>query len=352
MELDSSSVLRIVQFFDGALAKISSIEELIRDIARLMSCPVGLIEPDGRVLAQFDGNGDPFAVVPSWTAFRDISLHDAPIARLWIGRKSPTVLDELILDRSAMAISLISERTEMAPISVRALVELLVDDDVMAASRARACRQLGYDPAKPVRIAVVYAPGRAACQVEWLNRAITASGGPKLDAAVFSDEAIIVLRDTVDLEMLTVQGVGTRLGIGPALPAALAPQSFRGAQESLQFTQGPGARPIAQFDQLGPMVALAHIASIDLTRLPDVVALSLLARTESGRAASSDHRGPDEREVVPGCGRADESAPQQCRVPGRSIRTRSWIPAGRPCQLVPRTIGHPFVATVLECGVR
>jgi DNA-binding PucR family transcriptional regulator len=82
-----------------------------------------------------------------------------------------------------------------------------------------------------------------------------------------------------------VSGPEGRLGIGPARPAVEAHRSYRRAREALRFAQGPGARPIAYFDQLGSVVALAAVADTDLMDLQDRIALAELSRTETGLAA-------------------------------------------------------------------
>ena len=103
--------------------------------------------------------------------------------------------------------------------------------------------------------------------------------------AVFGDAAVLIMGGTVDAAAGTFSGTQGRLGIGPACPAIEAPRSYRWARDALRFAQGPGARTIAHFDQLGSVVALAAVADSDLTDLRDKSALHELSRTETGLTA-------------------------------------------------------------------
>ena len=287
---DAPTVLRLVSDFDELVEQCASVADLVRSVALWTDCAAGLSGPGGQVLAHCDRHGARLAGgEPTASASREAHSDGGLRARLWIERDVPTCpLDELVLARGARAAHLILERMTQAAATVSpipGLVELLIDADVSVVGRSRACRELGYEVNQSIRVAVVQVPGGLEAELGRLGRRVQSSGGGQPRVAVHGDEAILVMRGTVDPDSLMVSGPKGRLGIGPARPAAEAHRSYHRAREALRFAQGPGAPPVANFDRLGSVVALAVVADTDLMDFPDWVALAELSRTETGLSA-------------------------------------------------------------------
>jgi hypothetical protein len=289
-DVDTPTVLRVVSVFDELVEQCASVADLVQCVALWTGCAAGLSGPDGQVLARCDRHGARLAGgEPTVSASHEACSDGARSARLWIERDAPACqLDELILARGARAAHLIIERMtqiDAAVSPIPGLVELLIDAEASVVRRSRACRELGYEPNQSIRVAVAQMPREAAGELGRVCRRIQSSGGERVRGAAFGDAAILVMCGTVDADALAFSSVEGRWGIGPARPALEAPQSYGRAREALRFAQGPGARPVAQFDQLGSLVALAAIADTDLTGFPDWLALADLSQTETGLTA-------------------------------------------------------------------
>lgn len=288
-DADAPTILQLVAVFEDLVERGAGLDDVVRTVALTTECAAGLSGPRGQVLAHCDRHGARLAGgEPTVSVPREAGSDGAVGARLWIERDSPLCpLDELVLAWGARAARLILERmTQVTPAvsPIPDLVELLIDADVSVVERSRACRTLGYESNQSIRVAVAQVPGGAAGKLGEVGRRIQPSGGGRVLTAVFGDVAIFVMCGTVDADA-TFSGMQGRLGIGPARPAIEAPRSYRGAREALRFAQGPGAGPIAHFDQLGSVVALAAVADTDLMDLQDRVALAELSRTETGLTA-------------------------------------------------------------------
>ena len=221
------------------------------------------------------------------------------MARLWIERdmRRPARRTSLVLDRGARAAHLVIERMAQVP-AVRPGFGLGRTPHRCRRSvvgvRARAGSWGTTHPTDSCRGGSVprasggpsSQPGDAAGELARVGRRIQSLGGGPVRVAVFGDAAILVMFGNVDAEEVDARsGTECRLGFGPARPAIEAPRSYRWARAALRFAQGPGAPPVAHFDQLGSVVALAAVADPDLMDLRDSVALAELSQTETGLIA-------------------------------------------------------------------
>ena len=289
-EADAPTVLRVVSDFDELAERCADVAELVRSVALWTDCAAGVSGPGGRVLAHCDRHGARLVGgEPGGSVSREARSDGNLIARVWIERAgSLRPLDELVLARGARAAPMIIGRMTQVAVEVSPiphLVELLIDADVSAIGRSNACRQLALEPNQSIRVAVVQAPGRVAGELGRIGRRIQPSGFGLPRIALRGSEAVLVMHGSVDADELIVPGMSSRWGIGPARPAIEAPHSYRRAREALRFALGPGAPPVADFDQLGSVVALAGVAETDLMDFPDWVALIRLSRTQAGLTA-------------------------------------------------------------------
>jgi len=289
-ETDVLTVLRVVSAFDELAERGADVADLARLIAHWTDSAAAVSGRGDQLLAHCDRHGKQVASgEPRVGASREVRFGDAVIARVSIERAAPgRALDELVLTRGAHAAQLIVARgtqaADPAP-SVPQLVELLIDADVTAIRRSQVCRQLGLEPNQSIRVAVVQAHGGLDDELQRVSALVRPSRGGPPRIALHGEEAILVLRGTLDPDCLAASETGSRWGIGPARPASEAPHSYRRAQEALRFAQGPGAPRVSDFDRLGSVIALAGLAGTDLMDVSDWAALTHLSQTETGLTA-------------------------------------------------------------------
>ena len=152
-QLDSHAegAIRVVMFYDTLMQRRVDLPALARASAGLAECVAGIrlhgtgqairVSPDGR---QASPPPAPVcATVP-------VTLDEEEIGTVWLERPGPPGrLDELLLDRLAIAAAAVVERYGPARTTMAdpALVELVIDSGSDEAARARALRLLGFPPA-------------------------------------------------------------------------------------------------------------------------------------------------------------------------------------------------------------
>lgn len=288
-EFDASTVLRVVSAFEDLAEGCASLADLASTVASWTDCTAGLSDPGGLMLAHRDPDGRRVCGgEPAMTTPREVRSGEALVARIWIERGSAErPLDALVLDCGARAAQRIIERLSQASVEAArgaSWVALLIDGDAPLDQRARACAQLGYAPNQPLRIAVSRGPVEGAPEWSRVGRSVQSLGGGHSRMEFHGDETIVVMSATARAEALAPTMERARWGVGPVHPALEAPRSYRWAREALRFAHGPGAPPVAHFDELGSLVALASVDA-DLKDFPDRSALAELARTETGMLA-------------------------------------------------------------------
>ncbi|HEY8338581.1 MAG TPA: helix-turn-helix domain-containing protein, partial [Egibacteraceae bacterium] len=173
-------------------------------------------------------------------------------------------LDELVLDRLALAVAAIVERSgpTRTVTADPALVELAITGDSDDASRSRALRLMGFDAELPVRAVAVRSPlplhevARLACPT-----------GP-VKAALLGDVGVI-LATAVDRGALSVD---VRAGVGAAGPPE---RSWREARVALRFASARA--PVVGYEDLGALALLAQVPRDVAEANADVAAVARLA---------------------------------------------------------------------------
>ncbi|MGW4688910.1 PucR family transcriptional regulator [Streptomyces sp. NPDC004244] len=267
--------MRIVAFYDTLMRRRVDLPALARSSAGLAECVTGIrLHGTGRAI-RIAPDGSPAAAPPpgspqppaSTTA--PITLDEEEIGTVWLERPGPPgPLDEVLLDRLALAAAAAAERygpvgTTMAD---PALVELVISPDSDEAARARALRLLGFAAAgPPVRAVAVRSSqlpldriGGLVCPTRPVKAAPLGEVGVILAAGV----------DPVRFPQ------GVRAGIG----AADSPdRSWCEARTALRFTTA--RRPVVHYDDLGALALLARIPQEAARENADVAAIARLAAT-------------------------------------------------------------------------
>ncbi|RVX43828.1 PucR-like helix-turn-helix protein [Nonomuraea polychroma] len=268
--LDSQveGAIRVVMFYDTLMRRRVDLPALARASAGLAECVAGIrLHGTGRVI-RFSPDGREVSAPPapaSTTA--PITLDEEEIGTVWLERPgTPSPLDEVVLDRLAIAAAAVVERYGPARTTMAdpALVELVISSDSDEAARARALRLLGFAADLPVHVVAV----RSQLPLDQVGGLICPARPVK--AAPVADVGVI-LATTVDPARFPASVCA---GIG----AAESPdRSWREARTALRFTTP--RRPVVHYDDLGSLALLAEIpqdASRDNT---DVAAIARMAGT-------------------------------------------------------------------------
>lgn len=267
-QLDSQAegAIRVVMFYDTLIRRRVDLPALARTSAGLAECVTGIrlhgtgrairFSPDGR---QASGPQTPTSSTAS------ITLDDEKIGTVWLERPGrPRPLDQLLLDRLAIAAAAVVERYGPARTTMAdpALVELVISSDTDEAARARALQLLGFAADSPVRVVAVRSQlpldqvGGLICPARLVKAAMLAGVG-------------VLVATTVDATRFPP---GVRAGIG----AAESPdRSWREARTALRFTTP--RQPVVHHDDLGALALLAQMPQDAARDNTDVAAIARLS---------------------------------------------------------------------------
>ncbi|MFF8196570.1 helix-turn-helix domain-containing protein [Streptomyces bobili] len=194
-----------------------------------------------------------------------ITLDEEEIGRVWLERPGPpNPLDEVLLDRLAIAAAAVAERYGPARTTMAdpALVELAISSDGDDAARARALRLLGFAAELPLHVVAI----RSQLPLDRIGGLICP--GRQVKAAPLANVGVI-LTTFVDPARFPA---GVRAGIG----AADSPdRSWREARTALRFTTP--REPVIRHAALGALALLAEVPQETARENDDVAAIARIA---------------------------------------------------------------------------
>jgi PucR C-terminal helix-turn-helix domain len=267
-QLDSQAegALRVVMFYDTLMRRRVDLPALARASAGLAECVTGIrLHGSGRTIRVGpDGRPAPAPAPPTSTT-APITLDEEEIGTVWLERPGPPgPLDDLVLDRLAIATAAVVERYGPARTTMAdpALVELAISAEADQAASARALRLLGFAADLPVRVAAVRSQlpldhlGGLVCPARPVKAALLAGVG-------------VLLATTLDPTRFPT---GVRAGLG----AADRPdRSWRQARTALGFTTA--RQPVVHYHDLGALALLAQVPQDAARDNPDVAAIAAMA---------------------------------------------------------------------------
>ncbi|HEY0501711.1 MAG TPA: helix-turn-helix domain-containing protein [Kutzneria sp.] len=261
LDSDAASAVRVISFFDALVAQHAGPERLVASTAQLAECPAGLTVPETGVWLRMDADGASLAAAPPPSASRELDGG----GRVWLERDGgPLPLDEIVLERFAIAAAVLlgETRARLSGLDDPALVELIVSASAGDAERSRALHLLGFSPLTPIRVLAV-------------------RGGPLPEPP--GPQAPIGSQHAVLVPAATIVPIGQTIGIGPAVPAMRAPESWRAATVAVRFT-APGVIDAVCWDDLGALGPIAQQVKVgEIGGIPDVQALDRLAAEPGGQ---------------------------------------------------------------------
>ncbi|TDD00032.1 PucR family transcriptional regulator [Nonomuraea deserti] len=266
LDTEAGGAIRVVMFYDTLMRRRVDLPALARASANLAGCVTGIrLHGPGRVI-RCTPDGRQAAGPPSTASTTaPITLDDEEIGTVWLERSGPPIpLDDLLLDRLAIAAAAVVERYGPASTTMAdpALVELVISPGSEEAARARALRLLGFAADLPVRVAAV----RSHLPLDQVGGLICPARPVK--AAPLGGVGVI-LATTVDPGRFPS---GVRAGIG----AAASPcTSWQQARTALRYTTR--RRPVIRYDDLGALALLAEIPPDVARGNADVAAIARMA---------------------------------------------------------------------------
>ncbi|GAB7028946.1 helix-turn-helix domain-containing protein [Streptomyces sp. NPDC021749] len=273
MDSHVDGALRIVAFYDTLMRRRVDLPALARASAGLAECVAGiqLHGTERPIRMAPDGRQAPAPPAPASTTV-PILLDEEEIGTVWLerpgapGPSGSLDLDEVLLDRLALAAAAVAERYGPARTTMAdpALVELVISADSDEAGRARALRLLGFAADLPVRVVAV----RSHLPLDRIGSLICP--GRPVKAAPLADVGVI-LATAIAPDRFPA-------GVCAGLGAATSPdRSWREARTALRFTTS--RQPVVHHDELGALALLAEIPQDIARNNADVLAVARIADT-------------------------------------------------------------------------
>ncbi|WOX22758.1 helix-turn-helix domain-containing protein [Streptomyces solicathayae] len=258
--------IRVVAFYDTLMRRRVDLPALARASAGLAECVTGIrLHGTGRAVRVSPlGTEATTAPFPASTTVA-VTLDEEEIGEVWLERTGPpNPLDDIVLDRLAIAVAAAVERYGPARTTMAdpALVELAVGAEGDEVARARALRLLGFAAGVPVHVVAV-------CSELPLDQVGGRMCPTGLVKAAPLDDVGVVLAAAVDPAGLPP---GVRAGVGgPGSPDL----SWRRARTALRFTTA--REPVVHHADLGALALLADLPPDVARANPDVAALARIA---------------------------------------------------------------------------
>ncbi len=266
LDAQAEGVVRVVMFYDTLMRRRVDLPALARASAGLAECVAGFrLHGTGRTMRLAPDGGEVSAAPSAASSTASITLDEEEIGTVWLERPGPPgPLDELLLDRLAIAAATAVERYDPARTTMAdpALVELVVGCDTDEAARARALRLLGFAAELPVCVVAV----RSGLALDRIGALICPA---RLVKAARLAEVGVILATAVDRAGFPA---GVRAGIGAA---GRPDRSWRQARTALRFTSP--REPVIRHADLGALALLAEIPQEAARENADVAAIARLA---------------------------------------------------------------------------
>lgn len=261
--------LRVVMFYDTLMRRRVDLPALTRASANLAECVTGYRLRGADTTTRFSPDGTPATTDPSpASSTAPITLDGEEIGTVWLERPGPpNPLDEVVLDRLAIAAAAVVERYGPARTTMAdpALVELVISPDTDEPTRTRALRLLGFPPDIPVQVAAIRSPSPLdqlathLCPTRPVKAAPLGEVGailaPALDPTRFPEEA--------------------KAGLGTATNPHT---SWQQARTALKFTTK--RNPVVHYNDLGALTLLSQIPQDTVRTNPDVTTVSQLTEDD------------------------------------------------------------------------
>ncbi len=294
----AESGLKVIGYFDALVEHRATLEACVRAAAALSQCVAGLRDSTSPASVRFNRRGFLVEGPAAPTTSHVVRIGERNVGEVWLEREEgPTLLDELIVERLALAAGVLWRASPRPSRSTSGLIDLAVGTRSTPEDRLRSLELLGFSTERPLDVT-----------------AVVGSDADLISAGLASvHKSVRQYRPEVEtiLGSALVGNAGVvlaqrRLGCGdeddvrvppPNLPAEVVAgtaragttkdvaEAWRQAQTASQFCGLLGLGNVVHYDDLGILAALADIPQPTIASNPDVRAVAELASTSRGLKA-------------------------------------------------------------------
>ena len=295
----AESGLKVIAYFDALVEHRATLEACVRAAAALSHCVAGLRDTTSPMWVRFDGRGLPVEGPPAPTTSRPVRIGDRDVGEVWLEREEgPSLLDDLIVERLALAAGVLWRTSPRPSRSTSRLIELVLSADTAVDDCGRALELLGFPSNELLDVAAVTStdPDQLSTGVSHVQQSFREEqdrpGGRTVvcSAALGSVGAVIAVHKSQSRENSNGQGGLTEVeggfaaGIARARPGQQVASAWRQAQTAMQFCGLLGFANVVDYDELGSLAVLAELPPSLVKSNADVRAIESLTSTPRSRA--------------------------------------------------------------------
>jgi hypothetical protein len=294
----AESGLKVIAYFDALVEHRATLEACVRAAAALSQCVAGLRDTSSPVSVRFNRRGVMEEGPPLPTTTRPVRIGERDVGEVWLERdEGPAMLDELIVERLALAAGVLWLASPRPSRSTAGLIELVVGAGTAPDDRAHALHLLGLSPEHTIDVAAVASgdPERLAGGLATVHRSVraghAASHRSVVCAALLGDVGAVLAQPGLIAAEANGSGAplpglpaGFTAGTARARPAEHVAEAWQQAQTAKQFCGLLGLGEVVDYDELGSLAMLAHLPPSIVAANPDVRAIAQMTADDRGRA--------------------------------------------------------------------
>jgi hypothetical protein len=149
----AESGLKVIAYFDALVEHRATLEACVRAAAALSQCVAGLRDTSSPVSVRFNRRGLTVDGPSMPTTSRPVRIGDRDVGEVWLEREEgPALLDELIVERMALAAGVLWRASPRPGRSSARLIELLVSAGADREDRIEAMELLGLSSEQPLDV--------------------------------------------------------------------------------------------------------------------------------------------------------------------------------------------------------
>ncbi|MGK8464642.1 PucR family transcriptional regulator [Nocardia cyriacigeorgica] len=268
LDAHAEGAIRVITFYDTLMRRRVDLTALVRASAGLAECAVGgHLHSTGRTTRISPAGAESADSPVRMSSSVPVTLDEEVIGTAWLERPgAPIPLDEVLLERLAIAVAAVVERYGPARTIMAdpALVELVISAECEEAERARALRLLGFAAGLRLQVLAVRSP----VPLDRLSARLC--GDHPVKAAQIADVGVILTSAVDQAPPVT----DLRAGVGAAENPV---RSWRQARTALRFATA--RRPVVHYRELGALALLAEVPRETAAGNTDVAAIASIAAT-------------------------------------------------------------------------
>jgi hypothetical protein len=292
----AESALKVIGYFDALVEHRATLEGCVRAAAGLSQCNAGLRDDAASWSLRFNYRGTQMDGIGAPTTTRVIRLGDRDVGEVWLERDDGAEpLDELVVERMALAAGILWHGSTRPSRSATALIELVLTNSTSTEERGRALRLLGFHPERPLSLLAVTAD-----DTDKLPEALSIISDVIQDWPSSHEHHVIRTAVLGNIGGILVQAgleasleLSNRLSplqrmpdvrVGAVLRATSddAAPAWTQAQTATRFSGILGFGQIVDYGELGSLALLAALPHTNLQSNRDLKALADLASSRRG----------------------------------------------------------------------